>query len=254
MVEAHFPGTAVWINTPLWRLMDAESVELDDIAAAIGAARPHLAKHVRSRSKTLARPMTIDSLWRQGDLPALSALLAIVRHAEITKDLPQYVEASWAALHSAIFLSTTTALLAVREEFLDSLWSRFFCKLQILPSPLSNAWPREQSLTGLQEILDEAARRQTRFANHRDLAQLAFWVTRDHPLFLIPAKTSCSSLLNEYEAEASTGKRYSADPMNFIQKSHFYIMRSPISRQGELMAQMDAGESTFAALPEVNVT
>jgi hypothetical protein len=247
MVEAIFPATALWIHTPLWALIDANTMALDDIAAVIGTARPHLAKHVKSPSKTLSKPMTVDSLWRQGDLAALCTLLAIVRHAEITGDLAEYVEASWAALNLSIFVSSTSALSVVRGEFLDALWDRFFSELQSLPSPLPKGWSWEQSHLGLKLMLDEAARRRAQFPGPRALAQLAFWVTRQHPLFVIPAPLCPASVLDQYEMQLSSGKLYAASSMNFIKQVHFEILRSPLRSQKELTKQMADAERLFVA-------
>ncbi len=244
LAELHFPGTALWIHTPLWKLIEAEIIELDDIAAVIGTARPHLARHVKARHAVFAKPMTVDSLWRQSDIKALSALLAIARHAEITEDLAQYVEASWAAFHLAIFLSATTALSAVREEFLDALWDRFFSRLRLL-SFLPNEWSWGHSLNALRNVLDEANRRQSRLISPQDSARLAFWVAKNHPFYLTPTSVSPESLLDQYEIKSSTGERYFARSMNFVQQIHFNIMREPLSIQNELIELMAEAENRF---------
>lgn len=250
-VEAHFPGTALWFHTPLWRLIGEEEMHLHDIADVIGTARPHLAKHVKSRCNALARPMTVNSLWRQGDLEALSALLAVVRHAEITRNLAQYVEASWASLNLAIFISSTTALSAIQEEFLDTIWDRFFRRLQALPTSYVDGWTKEQSLAGVQRIV-EAATCDGRVKDRRDLAQLAFWMASIFPLFVVPAKSCLASALDRYEAAASTGKRYSANSMNLIQKSCFYMLRDQQERQGEPIDRIALAENTFFQDPAYN--
>lgn len=219
-------------------------MQLDVIADVIRTARPHLAKHVSSRCKALAKPMTVHSLWRQGDLEALSALLAIVRHAEITKNLAQYLEAAWAAFNLAIFLSSTTALSAIQQDFLDTVWDRFFRRLQSLTATFADGPTKEQSLAGVQRFV-EAATHDRRFQGQKDLAKLAFWMANTFPLFAIPATSCLASALDRYETVAETGKRYSANSMNLIQKSCFYILCDQPGSQGELIDQIAVAERTF---------
>lgn len=248
LVEARCPGTSAWIRTPLWELMTEGAVELELLTAALAAARPHLAKHLKFSNGALARPCTVESLWRQGDLASLSALLAIVRHAEVTRSLAQYVESSWAALNLAIFLSHTTALSVVRAELLDALWNRFFSDLRDLPSPLRGGWSYQHSFKGLQRVLQECPRRPERFACPRDLARLAFWLAKEFPLFVIPACLPIASILDRYDAQLSANRRYSAHSSNFIQQAHFWILRRPQDSRDQLVNEMNAAQSYFVTL------
>lgn len=244
-VEARLPGTAVWIHTPLWKLMNGQTTGLEDVADVIGTAKPHLARHTKGCGNELAKPKTIDALWRQGDLTALSVLLGIARHAEITGNLEQYVEASRAASNLAILLSSTTALLAVRDEFLDVLWARFFYCLKALPPPATAAWSRERSIEAVQSLMDEAFKRERRFGSRKERALLAFWVAKKHPLFLMPPHLTPALALDQYEKNQRLRKRYSAPAMNVIQRIRFDILCSPPWLSDTMKNLLDAAEGDF---------
>ena len=244
-VEARLPGTAVWIHTPLWKLMNGQATGLEDVADVIGTAKPHLARHTKGCGNELAKPKTIEALWRQGDLTALSALLGIARHAEITGNLEQYVEASRAASNLAIFLSSTTALLAVRDEFLDVLWARFFYCLKALLPPVTAAWSRERSIVAVQSLFDEAFKRGRRFGGRKERALLAFWVAKKHPFFLMPPHLTPASALDQYEKMQRLRKRYSAPTMTVIQRMRFDILSAPSLHSDRVKNQLDSAEGDF---------
>ncbi|KAA0691795.1 hypothetical protein DT594_16275 [Halopseudomonas laoshanensis] len=148
------------------------------LANVIVNARPHLATHIKPRDASLSSPITINSLWKQGDLPAFEALLGLIRHAELTSDLGQYVEASWAGLHVASFLSISTPLEAVRDEFLQLLWRRFFRTLRDILSPLGVDYQLQAEATRLKRILETATRNGVITGRRKEKARFAYWIAK----------------------------------------------------------------------------
>ena len=91
----------------------------------------------------------------------------------------------------------------------------------------------------------EVAARDGRVKDRKDLAHLAFWMASSFPLFVLPAEGLLALALDRYEAEASTGKRYSANSMNLIQRSCFYMLRNQQESQVEYIDQIAVAENTF---------
>lgn len=177
-VERACPGSSVWIQAPLWALIGDDHVEKENLAVVICKVRPHLAKHFKSLDPWLSSPSTIDSLWKQGDLGAFEALVALIRHAESTANLAQYVEASWAALHVASLLSVSTPLETVRDEFLQVLWDRFFQVLQEVPSPMRADFDPQSEAIRLKETLEIAKESGTISGRWKERARLACWLAK----------------------------------------------------------------------------
>lgn len=98
-VEQRYPGTAMWLSSPLWRLADKAPMEMSEIREiyeglpyllrSIFIVVPHEASEVFWR-----RPVDVDHvceiLLRIGDLDALIVALALVKEAEITQYQDQH--------------------------------------------------------------------------------------------------------------------------------------------------------------------
>jgi hypothetical protein len=94
-VEAAYPGTAIWLTTPLWRLADKAPMEMREVRRVYESLPPLLRSiFVASPSEANGifwrRPVEIDHvceiLLRLRDQDALVAMLAMVKEAEVVQD------------------------------------------------------------------------------------------------------------------------------------------------------------------------
>lgn len=100
-VETKFPGTAKWLTSPLWRLLDKAPMEMSEI------------RQIYEEMPSMLRPLFLapsseatEIFWRRqigyketyktlaqlGSLEALTATLAMIREATIIQDQAKYVE------------------------------------------------------------------------------------------------------------------------------------------------------------------
>lgn len=100
-VEQRYPGTAIWLSSPLWRLADTAPMEMSEIREiyeglpyllrSIFIAAPHEASEVFWR-RPVDPQHVCEILLRQGGLDALITALTMVKEAEITQDQYQHSE------------------------------------------------------------------------------------------------------------------------------------------------------------------
>lgn len=139
-VSDEFPGTEKWLSLQLWEVIGEKRPCHDTLLLIIGTIRPAIAKRLAKvstvepdsqpkNSKRLTTAMT-DSLWRQGDIAALTALLGIVVDAEYKGSDYQHADAAAAAL--AVFLLIASRqrepFYAIREPLFEYLCERFFTR------------------------------------------------------------------------------------------------------------------------------
>lgn len=99
-VEQRYPGTAMWLSSPLWRLADKAPMEMSDIRSiyeglpyllrSIFIAAPHEASEVFWR-RPVDPQHACEILLRQGGLDALIVALALVKESEITQYQDQHL-------------------------------------------------------------------------------------------------------------------------------------------------------------------
>lgn len=94
-VEAFFPGTAVWLLTPFWRLVDKAPLEMSEIRRVYesmpSAIRSLFVVPPRTRHQLFWRRFddaqkTCASLLRLGNLESVTAHMALIREGETCQD------------------------------------------------------------------------------------------------------------------------------------------------------------------------
>lgn len=205
IVETAYPGTRQWIVAPLWKVIRARPLPISELHAIIAVIRPTLASRlpdafspasrVRRKQYDLSRIGAIDSLWRQGDVEAMTALLGLVRDAEQKSDDHQHAEAALAALHLFILLAANDPLHSVRHDLFMYLKDRFF----------THVYPRGLTLGvdifDLDDAIDSMRRAFTLFNQHgipvatsRDRGRISYWMWRLH---MVEFGIAYPGLLNE---------------------------------------------------------
>jgi len=98
-VEAAYPGTAKWLTLPLWRLLDKVPMEMSEIRRYLEGL-PNLIRQIFI--SVSAQPSGLfwrrdidyddacDLLLRLGSLDGLTAVLALVKEAEVIQDQYQH--------------------------------------------------------------------------------------------------------------------------------------------------------------------
>lgn len=100
-VEATYPGTAKWLTLPLWRLLDKAPMEMSEIRCYLYGL-PSLMQQIfiyrpEQPSGLFWRRNTdyvdaCDHLLRFGNLDGLTAVLALIKEAEVIQDQSQHQE------------------------------------------------------------------------------------------------------------------------------------------------------------------
>lgn len=132
-VEKAFPSTRAWLDLPLWEVVSEVPPPRAELHKLIAFSRPNLAARLqpvgtKKNSYRIWNSSTIDSLWKQGDVNALTTLLAIVRDAEQSGNDDQHAEAAVAAMQVFFLLATRQPFHFVRLELFDFLRDRFFSR------------------------------------------------------------------------------------------------------------------------------
>jgi len=98
-VEATYPGTAKWLTLPMWRLLDKAPMEMSEIRGYLEGL-PNLIRQIFIYGS--AQPSGLfwrrdtdyddacDHLLRFGSLDGLTAVLALVKEAEVIQDQYQH--------------------------------------------------------------------------------------------------------------------------------------------------------------------
>lgn len=98
-VEEAYPGTAKWLTLPLWRLLDKAPMEMSEIRRSLERL-PNLMRQIFIYRQ--AQPSDLfwrrdtdyddacDHLLRFGNLDGLTAVLALVKEAEVIQDQYQH--------------------------------------------------------------------------------------------------------------------------------------------------------------------
>mgnify|MGYP007055208589 CR=1 FL=1 len=132
-VEETFPNTEKWLHLDLWLVTRPTPPTANQLVQVIGSVRPKLTNYVKYKldlplenAKTsICLPRTIDSLWKQGDLPALTTLIALIRVAEIANDNELYIDSAMACIHVMISVLSHNPMFSVRNEFFSYIENSF---------------------------------------------------------------------------------------------------------------------------------
>lgn len=191
MVSDEFPGTEKWLSLPLWEVIAEKRLCRDTLLLILGTIRPAIAKRLAKTPPTKSNlqpktssPLTtsmIDSLWRQGDVESLTALLGIVVDAEYTGDDYQHADAAAAAL--AVFLLIASReqepIYAIREQLFEYLCERFFTRDYgqniNLSAPLIDL---NEAVLSWKHTVEYAIGRGLIGQSIRQQGRLAYWVWR----------------------------------------------------------------------------
>lgn len=94
-VEAAYPGTAKWLSLPLWRLLDKAPMEMSEVRRYLEEL-PNLMQQIfiygpaQSQNLFWRRDTDYDDacdyLLRFGNLDGLTAVLALIKEAEVIQD------------------------------------------------------------------------------------------------------------------------------------------------------------------------
>ncbi|WP_150306341.1 MULTISPECIES: hypothetical protein [Pseudomonadaceae] len=242
-VEKKYPGTSAWLYAPLWKLISPDRLGIEEIAAIISRARPHLAKHVATSSRPFSSPRTIDSLWRQGDLQALEALLAITQLGEKTENLAVYVEASWAALHVAALLMINTPLKAIQPELTSILWDLYFINLSQIPSPMPSHYSLAYVTNVFIKMRDEA-RNRSLFTSLKDERRFAFWLSTEFSSYTLHT-LKVDNVVRRYEQQHGAKLKRTGIRLNFIQRFSYALIsahRPGAEREHAIQEMKDQGK------------
>lgn len=188
LVETSCPGTRQWLVASLWKVIRARTLPISELHFIIATIRPTLASlshatnpasRVRRKPNDLSRIGAIDSLWRQGDVEAMTALLGLVLDAEQRSSDHQHAEAALAALHLFILLAANDPLHSVRHELFTYLKDRFFTRVYPMGLTLG------VNLFDLDDAIDSMRRAVTLFneygipvATPRDRGRISYWMWR----------------------------------------------------------------------------
>lgn len=188
-VEARYPGTKSWLTLPLWRVIRDPPPPLAELHAIITAVRPALAAHLshplnlpqteRRHSYRLSSIKTIDSLWRQGDVNALTALLACVRDAELARNPYQHAEAALAAMHVFFLVATRAPFYSIRRPLFKLLKERFFMYRYPMGFTLCAEWVDiDDAVDSLRRAFALAQQFNIGLTPH-NRGRLAYWMYRE---------------------------------------------------------------------------
>lgn len=107
-VEQEYPGTARWLSLPLWFLLEAEQVtmhELYQIFSGLDATvnalllYPTLPEEGLFWQKSVRDTESlVETLFKMNSLDATTALVGLIREAEICQDQNLHQEAYWAVI------------------------------------------------------------------------------------------------------------------------------------------------------------
>lgn len=137
-----FRDSSAYFYLPFWDVISEKLPEQRFLRELICSSRPNLTRylHYGYRPKNakwasiLESPKTIDSLWKQGDIEALTVLLAIVRDAEHTNNQIQHSEAAYAAMYLSLFILSAEPYYSNRKLIFTYLSDHFFSKEYVLPN------------------------------------------------------------------------------------------------------------------------
>jgi hypothetical protein len=108
-VEAEYPGTARWLKLPLWNLLEADQVPMDDLywifndldeaVQELLVYEPHRQHDGVFWQKSLRNTEhLVASLFFLNSLDAATALLGLIKEAEICQDQFLHQECYWALI------------------------------------------------------------------------------------------------------------------------------------------------------------
>lgn len=126
-VERRYPGTLKWLELPLWLVMDDRRWTQRELERIITNERPDLIRRLRPNGNSESPYLlTLDSLWREGNVRALTVLLALLRYAKLRGLEHVHANAAFVAKQVFFCIATRPPFYSVRREMFEYLNPRFF--------------------------------------------------------------------------------------------------------------------------------
>ncbi len=186
-VDARYPNVSRWLRLPLWDTF-RDSTPLATLVALIPSDKRYLAKELtdqiektgRTRSYSERSLRGIDSLWRQGDINAFTALLALARLAEQANDKARQADICFAAMHVFFLLAMEGPFFSVRHELFRHLKEQFFsrCCVGGVSVLRSEKIRLDKEIEGLRCAIAAAERFGIAATTPKEQARLAYWIRR----------------------------------------------------------------------------
>lgn len=134
-VELEYPGTARWLSLPLWRLLETEQITMQDLhqifSGLDGNVRDLLLYPTSHKDglfwqKSLRdTERFIETLFKLNSLDAATAIVGLIREAEICQDQLLHEEAYWALISILESLDCEPALRGVLPDLRLYLIEKF---------------------------------------------------------------------------------------------------------------------------------
>lgn len=136
-VEQRYPGTAKWLTSPLWRLVDKAPMEMSEVRE-IYEGLPHLFRSIfiagphEASEMFWRRPVDYEHVYtillRQRDLDALVVALAMVKESETSQNQYQHwrgIETVWQCMDSLRHGGILDAnLFSELRNYLEFYWEK----------------------------------------------------------------------------------------------------------------------------------
>lgn len=134
-VERDYPGTARWLSLPLWRLLEAEQITMHDLQQIFNGLNatvrgqllyPTIPEEGLFWQKSLRdTERLVETLFKLNSLDGTTALVGLIREAEICQDQFLHQEAYWAVISTLETLECEPALREVLPELRLYLIEKF---------------------------------------------------------------------------------------------------------------------------------
>ena len=107
-VEREYPGTARWLELTLWKVLESEGLAIEDLVEIYREYPPVIRDLLLYPSRPRDcifwhRPIRdteyiVKTIFDYGNLDAATALVGLIRHAELWQDQLLHQEAYWAVI------------------------------------------------------------------------------------------------------------------------------------------------------------
>lgn len=198
-VENELPGTRRILEHPLWPVINNPSAGLDELMSYIDRLDLDIVRRLVKTDKITGEKIrknikSTDQLYRislHGNLDALTALLIIIREAEIENRLEIYIRSKWVATQLYLRLLTFYPLRKVAAELYAAIYDGYIGKNSPLPESMSDfltqLYPQayeapgrivntEQEARGNELLIKTAHECGIISDSHSDQIQFLFWI------------------------------------------------------------------------------
>lgn len=179
-VEREYPETARWLSLPLWRLLETEQITMPDLhqifSGLDGTVRDLLLYPTPHKDGLFWQKSwhdierLVESLFKLNSLDATTAMVGLIREAEICQDQFLHQEAYWALISMIETLDCEPALREVLPELRLYLIEKF---TSVSYTDDGQNWYRnfiDPSHTGLYQAMLEERRHNTQMDFFKDTA------------------------------------------------------------------------------------